>query len=343
MSDRFRTLNSPAARIGKYGTTAASIDMSLTRRTVLAGMGAGAASLMLPGAIPFAHAAPLAPVREEDAVIAWGHVGPITDEGWTYKHHVGMQAVEKAFPKLKTLYVESIPYAADATRTFRQFVAQGANMVFATSNYGDFLYDVANAAPEVAFYECDGRNPLPNLGTYYLQHWYPSYVAGVAAGHMSETGKLGYVASFPVPSVYAGANSFLMGARSVNPEATLQAIVINSWFDPQASTQAGTALLDNGADLLFGIMDEAGYLQVAEKRGKKAVMFNTDLRRYGPEAYVSSILVDFDDFYVEQVGRRLAGTWEPTQDIFPMAEGIDRDAWGAIRPCRSQRTGRQGP
>jgi basic membrane lipoprotein Med (substrate-binding protein (PBP1-ABC) superfamily) len=308
----------------------------LSRRSFLNMSAATGAALLLPktGLINPAYAAsPLAPVAEEDAHIAFGHTGPTSDEGWTWAHDQGMKAVEAAFPKLRTSYVESIPYSADATRIFRQFVADDANMVFATSNYGDFLYDVANRAPDVAFYECDGRNPLGNLGTFYLSHWYPSYIAGIAAGAMSASGKLGYVASFPVPSVYSGTNAFLMGARTVNPEATLQAIVINSWFDPQAATQAGTALIDNGCDVLFGIMDEAGYLQVAEERGAKAVMWNTDLRRYGPTAYISSVMVDFNAFYVEQVRRRLAGEWTPTQDLLPFGGGVDVDAWGETVPA----------
>jgi len=306
-----------------------------TRRQLLSvGAAAGASLIAPPGLVTSARAAPapLAPVKEEDALIAFGHTGPVTDEGWTWSHDQGMKAVQAAFPKLKTVMVESIPYSADASRTFKQFVSQGANLVFATSNYGDFLYDVAKHSPDVGFFECDGRNPLDNLGTYYVAHWYPTYVAGVAAGLMSKTGKLGYVASFPVPSVFSGTNAFLMGARSVNPKATMQVIAIQSWFDPQAATQAGTALLDNGADLLFGIMDEAGYLQVAEKRGDKAVMWNTDIRRYGPKAYITSIIVDFKQFYVEQVRLRLEGKWTPPQVILPMGKGIDIDKWGETVP-----------
>ena len=79
-------------------------------------------------------------------------------------------------------------------------------------------------------------------------------------------------------------------------------------------------------------MDEAAYLQVAEARGVKAVMWNTDIRRYGPEAYISSIVVDFGAWYVEQVRRRLAGEWTPTEDILPLGQGVDRDAWGQSVP-----------
>jgi basic membrane lipoprotein Med (substrate-binding protein (PBP1-ABC) superfamily) len=275
---------------------------------------------------------PLPAVPEESALIAFGHVGPVADEAWTWSHDQGMKAVQAAFPRLKTVMVESVPFSADASRIFRRFVSQGASMVFATSNYGDFLYDVARRAPDVAFFECDGRNPLANVGTYYVAHWYPSYVAGVAAGMMSRSGKLGYIASFPVPSVYSGANAFLMGARTVNPAATIQVIAINKWFDPQASTQAASALIDNGADLLFGIMDEAGYLQVAEKRGVKAVMWGTDLRRYGPKAYVTSVVIDFRKFYVDQVRLRLAGHWTPPTVLLPLGAGVDVDAWGASVP-----------
>ncbi|OBZ95032.1 membrane protein [Pararhizobium polonicum] len=314
------------------------IDLrTLSRRGFLNMSAVGAAALAMPGGLlrpSTALAATLPAVAEEDAVIGFGHVGPITDEGWTWSHHQGLLAVKEAFPKLKkVIEVENVPYSADATRTYRQFVSEGANMIFDTSSTGDFLHDVVKRAPDVAFMECNGHQTMDNLGWYYLAHWYPTYVLGVAAGHLSKTGKLGYVASFPVASVYTSTNAFLMGARTVNPNATLQTIVINSWFDPQAATQAGTALIDNGCDFLFGIMDEAGYLQVAEKRGVWAAMWNTDIRRYGPNSYVSSIIIDFKDFYVDQVKKRLAGEWTPTENLFGMGKGVDRDAWGEKVPA----------
>jgi basic membrane lipoprotein Med (substrate-binding protein (PBP1-ABC) superfamily) len=312
-------------------------DLSrFSRRNFLSLAGATGAALTAPGLIRPAAAA-LPAIAEKDAVIAFGHVGPITDEGWTWSHNEGMKAVKAAFPGVKTLMVETIPYSADATRTFRQFVSQGADMVFSTSNYGDFFYDVVKRAPKVAFLEADGRMTADNLGWYYVKHWDPTYVVGVAAGLLSKSGKLGYVASFPLPSCFTSTNAFLMGARTVNPNATLQVIAINSWFDPQSAAQAGTALIDNGCDFIFGIMDEASYLQVAERRGVWAAMWNTDIRRYGPNSYVSSIILDWKPYYVEQVRARLAGTWKPTSTLLPMGGGIDRDKWGEKVPMDVQK------
>lgn len=310
--------------------------LKLSRRDFLSLTGAavGASVAGAGGLVRPAFAADMfPPVKEENAVFGFGHVGPISDEGWTFSHHQGVLAVKQAFPKAKYIEVENIPYSADATRIFRQYVAQGANLVILSSEYGDLLHSVSDKAPTIAWMECNGHSVAANRSWYYVKHWLPTYVTGVAAGLMSKSGKLGYVGSFPVPSVYGGVNAFLMGARSVNPNATMQVILINSWFDPQAASQAGTALIDNGADFLFGIMDEAGYLQVAEKRGVPAVMWNTDVRRYGPKSYVSSIVVDWRKYYVKQVGDRLNGTWKGMRtELLDMGQGVDRDAWGESVP-----------
>lgn len=310
-----------------------------SRRTILAGGASLAAAtgfpLVLPTAGALAAPAPLGkPVDPKDLVIAFGHVGPVSDDGWTWSHHKGKQAIEKAYPGVKILEVENIPFSSQASRIFMQFTQEGANMVFITSGYGDFLYDVAKRNPEVAFMECGRQPKLPNVAGYYIQHWQPSYLLGMASGLLSKSNKLGYIASFPVAAVVANINAFQLGARSVNPDAQTQVVSINSWFDPQAASQAANALIDSGCDVLYGIMDEPAYLQVAEKRGKWAVMWNTDIRRFGPNAYVSSLMLDWDAFYLAQIKARIDGTWTGNRsaDLLPLMRGTDRDAWGQNVP-----------
>ena len=308
-----------------------------TRRHLLTLLGAA-----VPASLPVsllggggARAADLLPaVAEKDAVIAFGHIGPISDGGWTFTHHRGLLAVKAAYPAAKYLEVETIPVSADASRTFRQFVENGANIVFATSEYGDLLGSVAEDATEVAFLECDGHAATANLSSYYVQHWMVSYVLGIAAGQLSRSGRLGFVGSLPVPAVYGCANAFLLGARSTAPKATIQVILINSWFDPQAASQAASALVQNGVDLIYTNLDDASVLTVAEKAGIRAVTWNTDMRALGPNAYISSVLLDWNGFYLGEVGRRLAGRWSGgARTLLPMGRGVDRDAWGAKVPA----------
>jgi basic membrane protein A len=294
-----------------------------------------------PTAAPPPTAAPeptKAPEAEEPTLIAFAYVGPISDGGWTMTHDFGRQAVEKAFPgKVKTAYVESMPYSDEASRALEQFVADGAKMIFINSEYADFVTKVADKHPDVAFLECDGHRISKNEIWYYVNHWDPAYLIGMAAGLMTESNKLGYIGSFPVQSVYSDANAFLLGARSVNPDATVQVVLIDSWFDPAKAAQAANALIDGGADFVFDIMDETAALQVEEKRGVWAATWNTDQRASAPTKYVSSVSLNWDDFYTSEVQALFDGTWKGDRSVLlGLGEGVDRDAWGPNVPTDVQ-------
>jgi basic membrane protein A and related proteins len=309
----------------------------VSRRRLLAtafgGLGASLLTSEFPSSGARAGTSPFAsPLAEEKLVVACAHVGPISDNGWDMTHHLGMQAVRKAFPKAKALEVENVPFSAAGTRVFRQLADQGANVIFVTTEYADLLYEVVEKHPEIAFLQCNGAKSLENLTGFYVEHWNPSFVIGVAAGLLTKSNKLGYVGAFPVPAVYCGSNAFHLGARSVNPNVKTQAVMINSWFDPQAANQAGSALINDGCDVLFGIMNEPAYLQVAEQRKAWAAMWNADMRRYGPNAYLSSVMLDWTKFYVDQVAARIAGKWQGKTILLPMGVGTDRDPWGVGVP-----------
>ena len=295
----------------------------LRRRSLLA----AAAVPLLPWRARAEAALPA--VAAKDAVIAFGHIGPVSDGGWTATHHAAVLAAKAAYPAARVLEVESIPVSADATRTFRQFVENGANIVFATSEYGDLLSSVADDAPDIAFLECNGHRISDNESWYYIQHWMIGYVLGVASARMSRSGRLGFVGSFPIAAVYGCANSFLLGARSVAPAATCQVVLINSWFDPQAASQAASALIGNGVDTIYTNLDDASCLQVAEKAGAKCATWATDMRRSGSDAYISSLLLDWSPTVVAQIGRRLDGSWTAGPGmLLPVGHGVDRDRWG---------------
>ena len=61
-------------------------------------------------------------------------------------------------------------------------------------------------------------------------------------------------------------------------------------------------------------------------------MWNTDMRQFGPDAYVSSVTLDFAKFYIEQVGARVRGDWKPEARFLTLGAGVDRDAWGKRVP-----------
>ncbi len=280
-----------------------------------------------------------APETSQPTLIAFAYVGPTSDMGWTWTHDEARKAMEAAFPgKVKTAYIENMPYSDEASRALEQFIADGAKMIFINSEYADFVTKVADKHPDVLFLECDGHRISKNHIWYYVAHWNPTYLIGMAAGLMTKSNKLGYIGSFPVQSVYASVNSFHLGARSVNPKVETKVVLINSWFDPAKANQAANALIDDGADFIMDIMDETAALQVEEKRGVWAATWNTDQRASAPTKYVSSVSLDWKDYYISEVQAFLDGTWKGDRSVLlPLSKGVDRDAWGPNVPADVQK------
>ena len=89
-----------------------------------------------------------------------------------------------------------------------------------------------------------------NLGSYFGYLNQAHYVDGVAAGLSTKSNKLGFVAAKPIASVLSNINSFLLGAKSTNPKATVQVIFTGDWSLPVREAESTNALVDAGNDVI---------------------------------------------------------------------------------------------
>jgi basic membrane protein A and related proteins len=238
------------------------------------------------------------------------YIGPPGDAGWTFQHDEARKFLEENAENVETTFLENVP-EANAGPAIDQLISQGNTLIFATSfGYGDTVIQKARDNPEVLFEHATGFQLADNVSTYFVRHWEPSFLLGVIAGHVSESGRLGYVGSFPIPEVIRDVNSFTLGAQSINPDATTQMLFINTWFDPPTEQQAARSLIDGGADTLFGITDSPNVLQAAAEEGALAATWNSDMGRFGPEAYLSSVVLNWGPRYVQRTEQAIDGTWE---------------------------------
>ena len=150
---------------------------------------------------------------------AWIYVTPLTDAGWAQQHDQGRRAVEQALgAAVQTSYVENVAEGADAERVIRDLASQGNKIIFTPSfGYMEPTLKVARDFPEVRFESITGYKRAPNVATANARYYEGRYLAGIAAGRVSQSNIAGYVAGFPIPEVLQGINAFTRGLRSVNP------------------------------------------------------------------------------------------------------------------------------
>ncbi len=255
---------------------------------------------------------PAAAPKPEPLKIAFAYIGPVGDGGWTFAHDNGRKAVVAEFgDKVETSFVEKVPEAADAERVFRDMISQGNKLIFGTTfGYMEPMLKAAADAPkDVKFEHATGYKQAENMRTYDSRTYEGAYMAGVIAGGMTTTNTLGVVGSIPIPEVIRNINSFTLGAQSVNPKVKTKVVWVNEWFTPPKETEAAQSLLNGGADVLFQNTDSSAVLQTADKAGKYAFGWDSDMKDYAPKAHLASAVINWGPYYIKATKDALEGNW----------------------------------
>lgn len=277
-----------------------------------------------PAAAAPAASEPAAAAKPEPLKIAFAYIGPVGDGGWTFAHDNARKAVEKEFgDKIVTSFVEKVPEAADAERVFRDMANQGNKLIFGTTfGYMEPMLKAAADLKDVKFEHATGYKQAENMRTYDSRTYEGAYMAGVIAGKMTKSNTLGVVGSVPIPEVIRNINSFTLGAQSSNPKIKVKVVWVNQWFDPPKETEAAQSLIDGGADVLMQNTDSSAVLQTAEKNGKYAFGWDSDMTAYGPKAHLGSAIINWAPYYIASVREALDGKW---------SAGAGKHAWWGVK------------
>ena len=266
-----------------------------------------------------------APAKAEPLKAAWIYVGPVGDAGWSFAHDQGRKAVEAKFgDAVKTTFVEKVPEGADAERVIRDLAQQGNKIIFATSfGYMEPMLKVAADFPDVKFEHATGYKTAPNMRIYDASFYQDTYMAGVIAAKMTKTNVLGFVGSFPIAEVLRNINAFTLGAQSVNPKITTKVVWVNTWYDPGKESEAAQSLINQKADVLLQNTDSTAVLQTAEKNGKYAFGWDSDMSSFGPKAHLGSAIVNWAPYYIKAIEEVKAGTWKTERTVWGVKEGLN--------------------
>ena len=303
--------------------------MNLSKRSMLALVAASALAATLAACgkkeepAPAPAAAASAP-KAEPFKAAWVYVGPVGDAGWTFAHDLGRKAVEAEYgDKVQTTFVEKVPEGADAERVIRDLAQQGNKIIFATSfGYMEPMLKVAKDFPDVKFEHATGYKTADNMNVYDARFYQDTYLAGVIAGKMTKTNTLGFVGSFPIPEVLRNINAFTLGAQSVNPKIKTKVVWVNTWFDPPKESEAAQTLINGGADVLLQNTDSTAVLQTADKAGKFAFGWDSDMSAFAEKAHLGSAIADWSNYYKKSVKSVMDGSWKGnTVTRWGVAEG----------------------
>lgn len=242
---------------------------------------------------------------------AFVYVTPVLEAGWTRQHDEGRKAVEKALGNaVKTTVVANVAEGADSERVVRDLAQQGHDIIFTTSfGYMEPTLKVAKEFPNVKFESITGYKTDANVAVANALYYEGRYLAGVAAGRMTQSNVAGYVAGFPIPEVLQGLNAFTLGMRSVNPKAQVKVVWLNAWFDPTKERDAAMTLFNQSADVITFHTATNAVMVAAQERGKMAIAYHSDMRKVAPDAQLMAVTHEWGAYYTQRVTDVQKGQW----------------------------------
>lgn len=253
-----------------------------------------------------------AATAQQPAKVGFIYFGPVGDVGWTYQHDLGRQEMEKNLGS--KVVVRTIPNTAegvDGERVARELSNDGTKMIFAVGfGYMNQVLKVAAENKDKSYSTASAYLTAPNVGGYNVKWHEGGYLAGIVAGKATKSNIIGFVGAHPVPDVMWYLNGFIVGARSVNPKATVRSVFVGSWSDPPKETEAAAALMNIGADVMTHYTNSPAVVSAADARGVPSISFHSDMRKYAPKHYLTGVTHHWGDYYTQATSDALAGKWK---------------------------------
>ena len=264
------------------------------------------------------------PAFADKVKVGFIYVGPIGDHGWTYRHDIGRQDVQKHFgDKVETMYLENVQYGPEAETAIRNMAKNGADIIFATSfGYMEPMLKVAKEFPNIKFEHATGYKQAANMSSYGLRLYQARHVQGIIAGMMTKTNKICYVGAYPIPEVIREINTYYLGAKKMNPKVDIDIVWVNTWYDPGKEANAAKVMMAEGCDMVAQHTDSPAPLQAAQIAGKKGFGQASNQFKFAPKAQLTATIDNWSPYYIKKVGAVINGTWKSENYFGHMNENV---------------------
>ncbi len=250
---------------------------------------------------------------------------PIADVGWSKALVDGVDAVKAKYgDDVEINVIENIQEGPDADRIMNKMVGDGNEfLVLGSFGFMNGGLKLAKRNAKRTFLHASGYKTAKNFSPFTAKYYEGAYLMGMAAAELTKTKKLGVVSAFAIPELISTINGFTLGARSIDPEITVDVIWINSWFDPAKAQDSAKALLAGGADILFSnAQDTPSVVTVGEEGGAYVFNLNGSMKAYAPTKYLGVVKTDWAPFFVASVDAHLAGNFEGQNQWLGMTDDV---------------------
>ena len=259
--------------------------------------------------------------EQRNITVGFVYVGD-TSTAYTGNFVKAQKAVEKKYGSRGRTIARFNVTEGSEDGILEDLVEAGCDIIFTTSyGFGEKAKQWAEKYPKVQFCQstCSNANEEPKLSNYhtYMGAIYQGrYISGVAAGMKlkqlidektitADEAKVGYVGAYPYAEVISGYTAFLLGVRSVVPDAVMTVRYTNKWNDYRTEKKYAKDLIDEGCVIISQHSDTAGPATACEETAAGTpvylVSYNQSMEDVAPTTYLTGCKINWEPYMMGAV------------------------------------------
>jgi len=231
--------------------------------------------------------------------------GPVSDAGWYAGAYEGLMLIRDSLGAEVSHQQTRTP--AEFDEAFLAYGSQGYDLVFAHGfEYQDAAMRAGERFPATTIVVSGGGRVAANVVPLIFELEEGSYLAGMLAAGMSQSGTIGMVGGVAIPPVQGTFRAFEAGARAVDSDVEVLEAFTGNWDDVAAAKEAAAAQLARGADVIIHNVDAASFgvfqavrESAATGRSAWALGMNRDQNDVAPDVILGSAVIRIPEAFLE--------------------------------------------
>lgn len=254
--------------------------------------------------------------------------GSVADQAWNSGAYAGLNLIRDSLHARVSNVEARTP--GEQEEALRTYAVQGYALVFGHGfEFQAPAERIGASYPKTVFVVTSGErvsvsgNVVPMV--FGIEEG--TYLAGMVAGAMTRSNKIGFVGGMELPPIVRGYNGWVNGAKAVNPRVESRVAYLNTFDDVAAGREAALAMIRLGVDMLHHNADQAAlglFQAVKESPGVYAFGANADQSRLAPDRVLGSVVIDLPRAFLAIAKEVKDGKFSPRVETFGLAGGVLR-------------------
>ncbi len=217
----------------------------------------------------------------------------------------------------------------DAVFSERNFTEKPDLVITEGFQFTDASRAWAEANPDIRFFTLEQADfGLPNTCDVVMVPFGASYLAGVMAADMTETGRIGAIAGAPVSVIEPFVEGFRAGAETYDPSMNVTVAYVGESFEgfgmPERAGELARDLRSEGVDVILMIAGSGntGIVDAARETGDVYLIGeDTDQSYLAPNLVAASVVKEIDAIVYHAVENEIDGTFTPGREVWTLENG----------------------